>query len=80
MGKRTGRRRGAPAGNQNRLTHGRYTAAAVAHRRALRARLHEAQLLSAWTDVVARMLAMERAGFAVPPELMGAGGNGPFGR
>jgi hypothetical protein len=69
LGKRTGRRRGAPDGNENRRTHGRYAAAAVARRRAVRARLLEAQLLSAWTDVVERIIAMERAGLPVPPGL-----------
>ena len=70
MGKRTGRRRGAPDGNQNRLTHGRCTAAAVERRRMARARLHEALLLSAWTDVAGRIAATEREGLPVPQDLM----------
>ena len=37
MGKRTGRRRGAPKGNCNRLVHGRYSADAIARRRVLAA-------------------------------------------
>lgn len=78
MGKRTGHRRGAPNGNQNRLTHGLCTAAAVAGRRAARARLHEAQLLSAWTNVAGRIAAMEREGLPVPQDLLiGRQGGGP---
>jgi hypothetical protein len=34
---------GAPKGNRNRLKHGRYTAAALAERKAVRALLHQAK-------------------------------------
>ncbi len=70
MGKRTGRKRGAPQGNTNRLTHGRYCAAAIAQRREAHARTHEARLVAAWIGVVERLDAMERAGLPVPKGLM----------
>jgi hypothetical protein len=41
MGKRTGKPRGAPRGNRNRLVHGRYSAATKLRRAALRALLAE---------------------------------------
>lgn len=37
------RRRGAPDGNQNRLKHGRYTAAALAERKLVRETLRSAR-------------------------------------
>ncbi len=46
MGKRTGRKRGAPYGNTNRLTHGGYTALAIAKRRVRAAALSDGLLLS----------------------------------
>ena len=69
LGKRTGRKRGAPPGNQNRLTHGRYSGAAKAARRERSARRQEEQLLAAWTDVVWRLHRMECAGIEAPPGL-----------
>lgn len=38
------RRRGAPNGNQNRLRHGRYTAAALAQRKLVRQMIHSARV------------------------------------
>jgi hypothetical protein len=43
MGKRTGRPRGAPKGNTNRLIHGRYSAATKARRRTVRTRVTAAR-------------------------------------
>jgi len=39
MGKRTGGKRGAPVGNSNRLTHGRYSARRIARRKDVKALL-----------------------------------------
>jgi uncharacterized protein YjcR len=70
MGKRTGRKRGAPVGNTNRLTHGRYSAAAKAQREARRIQWEEIMLLSAWTDVITRMDRLQRMGVPTPlPEV-----------
>jgi hypothetical protein len=69
MGKRTGCRRGAPLGNTNRLTHGRYSGAIIAARRERSARMHSAKLIAAWADVVERIHQMERAGLPVPQSL-----------
>lgn len=55
MGRRTGRPRGAPKGNQNRLTHGRYSSAAKDARRKRNAEWQQVMLLSAWTDVLWRI-------------------------
>ncbi len=52
MGKRTGRPRGAPKGNQNRLTHGGFSAAAREAHRARAIEREKLMLLSAWTDVL----------------------------
>jgi uncharacterized protein YjcR len=66
LGRKTGRPRGAPRGNQNRLTHGRYSAAAK-EARARRIIERETQmLLSAWTDVLWRMQKLEDRGVALP--------------
>lgn len=43
MGKRTGRPRGAPKGNTNRLIHGRYSGATKTRRQAVRARVAAAR-------------------------------------
>ena len=69
LGKRTGRKRGAPLGNQNRLTHGGYSGAVKAARRERSAQRQEEQLLAAWTDVVWRLHRMECAGIEAPPGL-----------
>jgi hypothetical protein len=69
LGKRTGQKRGAPPGNQNRLTHGGYSGAAKAARRERSAQKQEAKLVVAWTDVVVRLHRMECAGIDVPPGL-----------
>jgi hypothetical protein len=69
LGKRTGRKRGAPSGNRNRLTHGGYSGAVKAARRERSARRQEQQLLAAWTDVVWRLHRMECAGIDAPPGL-----------
>ena len=45
MGKRTGRKRGAPYGNTNRLTHGKRSAEALARRRLRAADARDSQLL-----------------------------------
>jgi hypothetical protein len=45
MGKRTGRKRGAPYGNTNRLTHGKRSAEAIARRRLRAADARDGQLL-----------------------------------
>ncbi|GAA0579486.1 hypothetical protein GCM10008942_30480 [Rhizomicrobium electricum] len=54
MGKRTGKPRGAPKGNSNRLIHGRYSGATKARRRAVRARVAAARRAIAqallWTE------------------------------
>lgn len=62
LGKRTGRKRGAPFGNANRLTHGRYAAAALARRRTGATSLQEARLLEAWTRLLTRIERARRAG------------------
>ena len=67
LGRRTGRPRGAPHGNTNRLTHGRYSAAAKAARRQRQADWQQVMLLSAWTDVVVRMQKLEDLGAPPPP-------------
>jgi hypothetical protein len=54
LGKRTGRKRGAPPGNTNRLTHGRYAAAAVARRKANFARLRDAVLIERLSALLIR--------------------------
>jgi len=64
LGKRTGRPRGAPKGNQNRLTHGGYAAAAKEARAARVVAREKFMLLSAWTDVVWRMQKLEDRGVA----------------
>jgi hypothetical protein len=69
LGKRTGRPRGAPKGNQNRLTHGGYSAAAKAARRARRIDRDTLMLISAWTDVVWRTQKLQDRGVAPPNPL-----------
>ncbi len=69
MGKRTGRPRGAPKGNQNRLTHGGFSAAARAAHRARAIEREKLMLLSAWTDVLWRMQKLEDRGIAPPNPL-----------
>jgi uncharacterized protein YjcR len=69
MGKRTGRPRGAPKGNQNRLMHGRYSAAAKAEHDALVIERNTLRLLAAFTDVLWRVQKLEDLGVALPPAL-----------
>jgi uncharacterized protein YjcR len=69
MGKRTGRPRGAPKGNQNRRTHGRYSADANDARRQRAVDWQWLMLLSAWTDVVTRMQKLEDLGVSPPSPL-----------
>ena len=57
MGKRTGRRRGAPDGNKNRLVHGGYSAEAIARRRIRAADAQDARLLH---DATALLLRVDR--------------------
>ena len=45
MGKRTGGKRGAPVGNRNRLSHGRYSARRVARRKEVQALLRRTRNL-----------------------------------
>jgi hypothetical protein len=54
MGKRTGGKKGAPFGNKNRLTHGRYSRAGQAARRTATARLRHVQLMLAWAQLLER--------------------------
>ncbi|HVU20804.1 MAG TPA: hypothetical protein VHE09_08740 [Rhizomicrobium sp.] len=69
MGRKTGRPRGAPLGNQNRLTHGGYSAAAKAKRAARIVERQKLMLLSAWSDVLWRMQKLEDRGGAPPNPL-----------
>ena len=69
MGRRTGRPRGAPRGNQNRLTHGLYSAAAKTARRTRETERQTLMLLSAWTDVAWRMQKLEDRGAGPPNPL-----------
>jgi uncharacterized protein YjcR len=69
MGKRTGRPRGAPRGNQNRLTHGLYSAAAKAKRQARTIERETLMLLYAWTDVAWRTQKLEDRGIDPPNPL-----------
>ncbi|HTT97559.1 MAG TPA: hypothetical protein VMF58_05880 [Rhizomicrobium sp.] len=62
MGKRTGRPRGAPRGNQNRRIHGRYSAAAKAEREALLIERDRLKLLAVWTDALWRVQKLEDRG------------------
>jgi len=54
MGKRTGGKRGAPFGNTNRLVHGRYSAARIARRKAVNAKLRQIRAFIARTKAVLR--------------------------
>jgi len=69
MGRKTGRPRGAPRGNQNRRTHGGYSAAAKDAWRARAIEQEKLMLLSAWTDVLWRMQKLEDRGIAPPNPL-----------
>jgi len=62
MGKRTGGKRGAPFGNRNSVTHGGFTASAVAARRRYRVQREEAMLLETLANVLTRLARAERAG------------------
>jgi len=53
LGKRTGRPRGAPAGNSNRLTHGRYSSAARKRQAEVKARIAAAQIVIIRAQMVA---------------------------
>jgi hypothetical protein len=54
MGKRTGGKRGAPLGNQNRLKHGRWSKARMADDKALRALLRKTRHLIIRVNMVVR--------------------------
>ena len=69
MGKKTGRPRGAPKGNQNRLTHGQRSAAAKEKRRTRETERQTLMLLSAWTDVAWRSQKLEDRGVTPPNPL-----------
>jgi len=69
LGRRTGRPRGAPKGNQNRLTHGGYSAAAKEARAARIVAREKLMLLAAWTDVLWRMQKLEDRGVTPPSPL-----------
>lgn len=62
MGRRTGRKRGAPFGNRNSVKHGRFTADALAARRRTQAQLQEAMLLDALAKSLRRLDMAQRAG------------------
>jgi hypothetical protein len=59
MGKRTGRKRGAPYGNTNRLVHGRYSAAAIARSRTMSMDLAELRLYEDLAQMLTRMHHLE---------------------
>jgi hypothetical protein len=66
MGKRTGRPRGAPRGNQNRRVHGRYSAATKAEHEALLIERDTLKLLEALTDVLWQTQNLEDRGVVLP--------------
>jgi hypothetical protein len=59
MGKRTGRRRGAPYGNTNRLVHGRYSAGAIGRSRRMSMDLAELRLYEDLAQMLTRMHHLE---------------------
>jgi hypothetical protein len=68
--KRTGGKNGAPLGNQNRLTHGRYARSTMARRKEGFGALKDTLLLHSMAVVAARILEAERDGRRVPKEIL----------
>ena len=72
MGKRTGRPRGAPPGNTNRLKHGRYSARRIRRRKETNVLLRSVRNLTRRIEMMAwsrKALRMKRAGEAKVPSL-----------
>jgi hypothetical protein len=68
--KRTGRKSGAPFGNRNRQTHGRYSREALARRKEGFAVLKNALLVLSIAKTAAHVLEAEREGRRVPKHIL----------